>query len=61
MKSTMRTKRFRVLDIVQQKYADHLTNFAFTKLRCEYERYEKYNLENLMSKTNLQWWFLKVK
>lgn len=60
VKSTMKTKRLRILDTVEQKYSDHLTSFAFTKLRDEYAKLENVEFKDLTSKMNLQWQFLKI-
>lgn len=47
IKSTMKTKRLRILDTVEQKYSDHLTSFAFTKLRDEYAKLENVEFKDV--------------
>lgn len=39
IKSTMRTKKQRILDITETAYAEYLTAFAFDKLRTEYKKF----------------------
>lgn len=56
IKAVTRTKRRRILDDAEQKYADYLTDFAFQKFRHEYKQYEfvevfHYNTENRTAKS----------